>query len=77
VRIVIFQRMALKSALENDKGNPTRKHLHPFDKEAYKRRKIIERAFSRLKDWRRVATRNDKLAGNFTATVILTILAIW
>jgi hypothetical protein len=28
---------------------------------------VIERAFSHLKDWRRVATRYDKLAGGTTA----------
>jgi transposase len=44
------------------KQNPTRKRDHPFDKDAYKGRNIIERAFSHLKDWRRVATRYDKLA---------------
>lgn len=59
------------------KQNPTRKRLHPFDKQAYKGRNIIERAFSRLKDWRRAATRYDKLARNFQATVILVSLAIW
>ena len=59
------------------KQNPTRKNVHPFDKGAYKGRNIIERAFSRLKDWRRVATRYDKLARNFTSTVILAILTIW
>jgi len=53
------------------KQNPTRKRLHPFDKAAYKGRNIIERAFSHLKDWRRVATRYDKLARNFCATVII------
>jgi putative transposase len=50
--------------------NP-RKHLHPFNREAYKRRNLIERLFSRLKDWRRIATRYDKLARNFLATVYL------
>ena len=59
------------------KQNPTRKRLHPFDKETYKGRNIIERAFSRLKDWRPVATRYDKLARNFTASVILAVLTIW
>jgi transposase len=39
------------------KQNPTRKQMHPFDKDAYKGRNIIERALSYLKDWRRVATR--------------------
>ena len=41
------------------KQNPTRKQQLLFDKDAYKGRNIIERAFSHLKDWRRVATRYD------------------
>jgi transposase len=32
--------------------NPTRKREYPLDREAYKGRNIIERAFSHLKDWR-------------------------
>jgi transposase len=59
------------------KQNPTRKHFHPFDKNAYKGRNIIERAFSHLKDWHRVATRYDKLARNFRATVVLTSILLW
>ena len=59
------------------KQNPTRKRFHPFDQEAYKGRNIVERAFYRLKDWRRAATRYDKLARNFQATVMLVSLAIW
>lgn len=59
------------------KQNPTRKRLHPFDKQAYKGRNVIERAFSRLKDWRRVATRYDKLARNFQATIALVAMVIW
>jgi hypothetical protein len=31
----------------------------------------------RLKDWRRIATRYDKLAANFAATVMLAALIIW
>lgn len=44
------------------KQNPTRKRLHAFDEVAHKGRNIIERTLSHLKDWRRVATRYDKLA---------------
>jgi transposase len=50
-------------------NNPTRKHFHPFDPVAYKQRNLIERMFSRLKDFRRIATRYDKLARNYEATV--------
>jgi putative transposase len=58
-------------------NNPTRKRPHPFDPAAYRLRNLIERAFCRLKDWRRVATRYDKLAINYAATVSLAILVTW
>ena len=58
-------------------NNPTRKHLHPFDREAYKRRNVVERMFCRLKDFRRIATRYDKLAVNFAAAVCLAALVTW
>lgn len=59
-------------------NNPTRKRKHPFDRHAYRLRNLIERTFSRLKDWRRIATRYDKLATNFQAAVILaSIIAYW
>lgn len=51
---------------------------HRFDRRAYKGRNVIERCFCRLKDFRRVATRYDKLARNFFATVQLAALvAYW
>jgi transposase len=59
------------------KQNPTRKKPHPFDRTAYRGRNVIERAFCHLKDWRRVATRYDKLARNFRATVILAAIVRW
>jgi transposase len=58
-------------------NNPTRIRFHPFDPHAYKRRNLIERLFSRLKDWRRIATRYDKLARNFLAAVQLAAAIIW
>jgi len=36
--------------------NPTRKRVPAFDEARYKRRHVVERCFSHLKDWRRVAT---------------------
>lgn len=38
-----------------------------YDRRAYKARNRIERMWCRLKDWRRVATRYDKLARNFVS----------
>jgi len=57
-------------------NNPTRKRFHTFDRNAYKRRNLIERAFCRLKDWRRVATRYDKLARNFHAAAVIAAAAV-
>ena len=36
-------------------------------KRIYRRRHKIENFFCRIKDWRRIATRYDKLARNFLA----------
>ncbi|NEK55314.1 transposase [Rhizobium leguminosarum] len=51
--------------------------MQPFDPIACKRRNIIERTFCRLKDWRRIATRYDKLMINFEATCYIAALVIW
>lgn len=58
-------------------NNARRKNLHAFDRDAYRRRNIIERMFCRLKDWRRIATRYDKLARNFASAVALAATIIW
>jgi transposase len=42
-----------------------------FSKRLYKLRWRIESAFNRLKDFRRIATRYDRLARNFLASVCL------
>ncbi len=50
----------------------------PFDATAYKLRNAIERAFCRLKDFRAIATRYDKLARNYLAGVcIAAALSFW
>jgi transposase len=54
-----------------------RKPLISHDREAYCQRNVIERMFARLKDFRRVATRYDKLARNFLAGVLLAAIVIW
>ena len=43
----------------------------PYDKELYRRRNRIERFFNKLKQFRRLATRYDKLAKTFFAAVHL------
>ena len=55
----------------------SRKRLIPYDAEVYRQRNLIERMFGRLKDFRRVATRYDKLARNFLAGVLIAAVLIW
>jgi hypothetical protein len=43
----------------------------------YRERNLIERFFSKLKHFRRVATRYDKLAANFLAMVQLASVRLW
>jgi transposase len=38
---------------------------------------LEERGFSRLKDFRRIATRYDKLARNFASTIALAAVVTW
>ena len=54
-----------------------RKQPFSFSKRLYKLRWRIENAFNRLKDFRRVATRYDKLARNYLASVCLAAALVW
>jgi transposase len=59
-------------------GRRSRKRPIRHDKRRYRDRWRIEAAFCRLKDFRRVATRYDKLAINFLSAVVLAaIIAFW
>jgi transposase len=49
----------------------------PYNKKLYRQRNLIERMFARLKDFRRIATRYDKLARNFLASAMIAATAIW
>lgn len=42
--------------------SPTRKHLRTCDRVAYRGRKVVERMFCCLKNFRRIAMRYDKRA---------------
>ena len=54
-----------------------RKQPFSFSKQLYKLRWRIESAFNRLKDFRRVATRYDRLARNYLASVCLAAALVW
>ncbi|MFI5553489.1 IS5 family transposase [Streptomyces sp. NPDC051738] len=48
-----------------------------FDSEAYKQRNTVERCINRLKQWRGLATRTDKLAITYQAALHLAGILIW
>lgn len=48
-----------------------------FDRERYKARNLVERFFNRLKQFRRLATRYDKLAHRFNAFLLVACAYIW
>ena len=55
----------------------SRKRAIPYDALAYRDRNMIERAFCSLKDYRRIATRYDKLLRNFLAAVEIAAIILW
>ena len=59
-------------------GRRNRKRLIRHDRCRYRDRHLIENAFCRLKDFRRIATRCDKLAVNFlSSAALVTAIAFW
>jgi transposase len=58
-----------------NRSNATKKAYCP--KRFYRRRHKIENFFCRIKDWRRIATRYDKLARNFLAATHIVGALYW
>ena len=54
-----------------------RKQPFSFSTRLYKLRWRIESAFNRVKDFRRIATRYDRLARNYLASVCLAAALVW
>jgi putative transposase len=71
------QTLAFQSTATVIPTNPTHKHKWPIDLQTYKERNLVERMFGRLKDFRRIATRYDKLASNFVSAIALVAVVIW
>jgi len=54
-----------------------RKVQREYDRQQYRNRNVIERFFAKLKQFRRVATRYDKLASRFASFVAITASLLW
>ncbi len=49
----------------------------PHNREKYRWRNLVERLFSRLKNWARVATRYDKTRESYLGFVALASIKLW
>jgi transposase len=58
---------------------PRNNRIQPrdYDKHQYKHRNLVERFFCRIKQFRRIATRYDKLAVRFSSFIALTAAFVW
>jgi len=65
------QSLAERGAWANVKPMPNRKNVPAFSSFLYRYRNLVERFFNKLKHFRAIATRYDKLARNFLAGVHL------
>ena len=66
-----------QGAVPNIPAKSNRKWKPCFSKALYRERNLVERFFSKLKHFRRIATRYDKLAENFLAMVKLASMRLW
>ena len=61
-------------------GVPSRKgtkHPEPCPAYIYRHRNLIERCWSRLKEWRAIATRYDKTATSYAAEIAIAATLDW
>jgi transposase len=71
------QTIADKGAIAVIPNNPSRAQKYPLDKHLYAQRHLVECCFSKLKHFRRVATRFEKTAQNYLAVVTLAAIVLW
>jgi transposase len=66
-----LRRRGIKAVIPTRKDQRRNPH---FDKEAYRRRNVVERCVNWLKENRRVGTRHEKLAVNYLALVKMAMI---
>lgn len=54
-----------------------RRNRRPYDKGIYKARNLVERFFQKIKNFRRIATRYERLSRNYMAMLQLVATVIW
>lgn len=66
-----------QGAIPNIPNKSNRKKRYRWKKFIYRQRNLVERFFNKLKNFRRIATRYDKLGATFFAFVQLASVRIW
>ena len=74
-RILAFIRPGGAAAVIPPKAN--RKEPWEYDRELYRERNLIERAFNKLKHWRRIATKYDRRSIYFLSALYLVSVVTW
>jgi transposase len=69
--------VAEKDATAVIPNNPSRARKFAIDEAAYAERHLVECCISKLKQFRRVATRYEKTARNYLAVVTLAAIILW
>ena len=70
-------RSSAKRSLGQHPAQSNRKDPICFSPFLYRRRNLVERFFNKIKQFRRIATRYDKLAENYLAALKLACVRIW
>ena len=71
------QTIAGKGAIAVIPSNASRAIKYPLDRHLYAQRHLIECCFSKLKQFRRVATRFEKTARNYLAVLTIAATVLW
>jgi transposase len=73
----VLEKLAEKGVEAVIPPKSNRKEPREYDKELYKARHLIENFFAKLKQYRAIATRYDKLANTFLGGIFLASAVIW
>lgn len=73
----IREKIEAQEAAPNIPDKSNRKVRHCFSKTLYKKRNKVERVFNKIKHYRQIATRYEKLSTNFLAMVKLAAIRVW
>lgn len=70
-------RLLLTQGQEVIPSRQNRLQVRPLDRDIYKDRNLVERFFQKLKQFRRIATRYERLAKNYQSMLSLVSAVIW